>query len=455
MMSESVDQVVVVAAGTTSNDDALVESKVDEINEKNLSLDALKCAIEAIGDAMAELAETSAVVPTQEQLERENKQDEHKLEIKEVSSQEQASSELVTNNNDNTSESVTLPPQQPTDKEPDTINSVDVALEEPVLAEAVVLEVNNIETKCSNELSKDQSLGEDMCESGFENALSQAMSVKREITDDNQTEQIVVVAIQQDGQLDDHRCSIDTSSMSTSLYEEIEVEEEIEVDDDDTNSQVTVEGEEKPKKKKKLRIMKKIRRAPGKLAYGALFSMGALVGGSIVGSQAIGHGVVDGGKASGAGFVADTTVKFAEGTRDIAKKVLTSSRRAKAGGDFVVETGGKIVDGTKETAVNFAKATSGAVSDSANAALYGVGAVVGGTLAVGQGMVDGTKAIGHGVVDGTKAIGHGVVDSTKAGAKQTLVAAVEATQAGAQYAGYGKQQGNPLAIESDKSAKKT
>lgn len=534
-MSEGVEQSqVAMLASTAPSEGLLVESKVEEINEKNLSLDALKCAIEAIGDAMSELAETSAGVHKKEVAE-EPKEDEPEP-LKEVSTQPQASSNIELEANDSADSSavaVDAPDQPKEEQSEDVPSEIDRPAEEVPVVVLVVEKIEDVpseidkpveevpvvvlivekvspEAQSSSERVMDSEaavmeekdvdveskLGEDMSESGFENALSEAMSVKKE-EDGAQTEvPVMVVAIQNlDGsavQLADleHRLSIDTNSMSTSEYEEIEVEIEVD-DDEETSSQITAEGEEKPKKKKKLRIMKKIKRAPGRLAYGALFSVGALVGGTLVGGQVIGHGVVDGSKAvglgakSGAGFVADTSVKFAEGTKDIAKKSANKvAEGAKAGGDFVVETGGKIVDGTKETAVNFAKATSGAVTDSANAALYSVGAVVGGTLAVGQGVghgalaighgvVGGTKAIGHGMVDGTKAIGHGVADGTKAGAKfiadtankaadqieekarQTLVAAVEATQAGAQYAGYGKQQGVPLAIEGvGKSQKK-
>jgi len=64
-------------------------------------------------------------------------------------------------------------------------------------------------------------------------------------------------------------------------FEEIEVEEEVEVDDDEQMSQEGSQCGKTGKKKKKLRIIKKIKRLPGNVAYSVCFSAGALFGESV------------------------------------------------------------------------------------------------------------------------------------------------------------------------------
>ncbi|KAI1727611.1 hypothetical protein Ddc_04926 [Ditylenchus destructor] len=509
-MSESVEPspvVVVTQNGVAGG--AIVDTKVDEIQENHLGLDALKCAIEAIGDAMAELAETSAagsdVNTTNENAEVNNEEVTNNTTAQPSESVTVISHEVNVETNESTeapqadqidestksdgpvSEEPTTTDSKPegTPNVEEVTNEAEViaepqesvavqssAEETPVVAtETPKEEVENVEQSQTVNTAEvvpsetteqtETKFGDVTCETGFETTRCEASMNKQEEDSATQTSgaDLVAIKIEENNEAvplaqSEPEQAGDIHSIDAD-YEEIEIEEEIEGSE---HSLVALSLEVKVTD----------------------FTVHEIVQNKC--DSAAGHGVkagavgvVDGTKA-GAKAIANTTGKVVDGTKELAHSAANSVKEgAKAGGEFVVETSEKIAEGSKAAAVG-----------AAHGALYGVGAVIGGTKA-GVGMIaDGTVKMAEGtrdtatsfvkagagavgdIVDATKSGAGAVVDGTKSGAKfvatttgnavnkveeelrQMAIAAVSAANDGAQYAGYGKQPGQK-AIELPRS----
>lgn len=371
-------------------------------------LEALKSAIEAVGDAIAELAETSAAGsphPAQQ-----SKFDLPKIEneIKDSSQSEAGIVDTinVTPNEDEIVATAKVPPSDDPIKLSDT--SDDIKAPDGAISREANQQRTHEHITENNEVSTEQR--SELCALPFKEVATQTDKVI--ILDPDETAPIMPME------------NINLADDETLIEEEVEV-------DEDSQSQ-TSDDPTKPKKKKKLRILKKIKRGAGHVAYGAFFSAGALVGGTLVGTRAIGHGA-----KTGVEIVADTGGKIGNGNlRKFALGIRVSAEGTKElaiGAAHAVKEGTvKVAEGTKDTATSFAKASAGAVGDIFDVSKSGAELVADTATSGAHAVVDTTKAGAKLIVETTGK----ATDYVEEKARQSLIAAAEATAAGAQFAGY-------------------